>query len=220
MKSKKILKIIGIILLILIVLILIHTIRNFIIIRNLQNKIAKYVDSENYYIKNTTTSENNGVIVQMDYYQKDNKQVVFLERDNNGEKTKISMYNNGERIDTFTETSDTKKVKLNSPSSISVQVVNVLQTDNDWQTFLYSIIAKVKKVELNGKECYRIDSFFSPYYIYGKEKNEAYIEKDTGLLVKQIIDDTIAQREYEFNNVDDSIFVEPDIGQYSLQEDS
>lgn len=219
MKSKKILKIIGIILLILVVLLLIHTIRNFIIIKDLQNKIAQYVNSENHYIKNIT-SENNGIVVKVDYYQKDNKQVVFLERDNNGEKTKISMYNNGERIDTFTETSDTKKVKLNSLSTISVQIVNVLQTDNDWQTFLYSIIAKVRKVELNGKECYRIDNFFSPYYLFGIEKNEAYLEKDTGLLVKQVMDETTTQKEYDFNNVDDSIFVEPDISQYSLQEDN
>ena len=41
MRTKKILKIIGIILIILLVLTLIHTIRNYIIIRNLQNKISK-----------------------------------------------------------------------------------------------------------------------------------------------------------------------------------
>lgn len=218
MKCKKILKIIGIILLILLVLILIHTIRNFIIIKNLQNQIAQYVNSENYYIK-SVTSENNGVIVKTEYYQKDDKQVVLMERDNNGEKTKISMYNNGERINTFTETLDAKSVKLNSPNSIVVQIVNVLQTDNNWQTFLYSIISKVKKVEYNGKECYSIDNFLSPYYMYGTEKNEVYIEKDTGLLLKQTIDDITTQKEYQFNNVDDSIFIEPDISQYTLQED-
>lgn len=219
MKCKKVLKIVGIILLILIILILIHTIRNFIIIRNLQNQIAEYTNSKNYYIK-SIANENNGVVVKIEYYQKDNKQVVFLERDNNGEKTKISMYNNGETINTFTETSDAKTVKLNSPSSIQVQVVNVLYTDNNWQTFLYSIISKVKKVEYNGKECYSIDNFLSPYYMYGTEKNEAYIEKETGLLLKQTIDNITTQKEYQFNNVDDSIFIEPDISQYTLQENN
>lgn len=219
MKCKKILKIIGIILLLLIVLLLVHTIRNFIIIKNLQNKIAQYTNSENYYIK-SIANQNNGLVVKVEYYQKDNKQVVFLERDNHGEKIKISMYNNGETINTFTETLDTKNVNLNNPGSIHVEVVNVLYTDNDWQTFLYSVISKVKKVEYNCKECYSINNFLSPYYMYGTEENEVYIEKDTGLLLKQTTDDMTTEREYEFNNVEDSIFIEPDISEYTLEENN
>lgn len=217
MKCKKILKTIGIILLILMMLFLIHTIRNFIIIKNLQNKIAQYTNSENYYIK-SIANQNNGLVVEMDYYQKGNKQVVFLERDDNEEKIKISMYNNGETINTFTETLDTKNVNLNNPGSIHVEVVNVLYTDNNWQTFLYSIISKVEKLDYNGKECYSINNFLSPYYMYGTEENEVYIEKDTGLLLKQITDDITTEKEYEFNNVEDSIFIEPDISEYTLQE--
>ena len=47
-------------------------------------------------------------------------------------------------------------------------------------------------------------------------KNEYYINKQTGLLVKSVINDIIAQREYEFDNIDDSIFIEPDINQYTI----
>ena len=43
----------------------------------------------------------------------------------NGE-TKISMYNNGERIDTYTETKDSKTVKLNSSSAMISGIYNVL----------------------------------------------------------------------------------------------
>jgi len=215
MKSKKILKIIGIILLILIILFLIHTIRNFVIIKDLQNKISEYVDSKNHHIKSITT-EDDGTIVQLDYYQKDDKQVVFLQRENKEEKTKTSIYNNGESINTYTETHDTKTVKLNSANSLVVNIANMLETENDWQTLLYSITAKIKNIEINGKECYSIDNLFSPYYMYGSEKNETYLEKDTGLLFKQTINNITSQKEYEFNNVDDSIFTEPNINEYTI----
>ena len=81
-------------------------------------------------------------------------------------------------------------------------------------------MSKVKKVDYNGKECYSINNFLSPYYMYGTENNEVYIEKETGLLLKQTTDDITTEKEYEFNNVEDSIFIEPDISQYTLQENN
>ena len=46
---------------------------------------------------------------------------------------------------------------------------------------------------------------------------KTYIEKDTGLFVKEIQKESSNEKEYEFDNVDDSIFVEPDISQYTLK---
>ena len=56
MSKKNILKIIGIILLIVIAIFVIHTIRNYIIITDLQNKIAKYTSNTNYSIKSISTT--------------------------------------------------------------------------------------------------------------------------------------------------------------------
>ena len=52
------------------------------------------------------------------------------------------------------------------------------------------------------------------------EEQETYIDKDTGLVLKIKAIDIIneIEYEYEFNNVDDEIFVEPDISQYTLIE--
>lgn len=137
-----------------------------------------------------------------------------------GEITKLSMYNNGTRIDTFTETKDSKTVKLNSASSmVGAQIIDVFQTDNLWQTFLYSIPARIKTTKIEEKNCYAIKNYLSPYLLYGTNNTEYYIEKETGLVIKTIIDDTTATREYEFDNVDDQIFVEPDVSQYTLRED-
>ena len=46
---------------------------------------------------------------------------------------------------------------------------------------------------------------------------KTYIEKDTGLLTKSMVAGVTSERSYEFDNVDDSIFVEPDISQYTLK---
>lgn len=130
------------------------------------------------------------------------------------------MYDSGTRIDTFTETKDSKTVKLNSASSmVGAQIIDVFQTDNLWQTFLYSIPARIKTTKIEEKNCYAIKNYLSPYLLYGTNNTEYYIEKETGLVIKTIIDDTTATREYEFDNVDDQIFVEPDVSQYTLRED-
>ena len=214
--KKKILKIIGVILLIVIAIFLIHTIRNYVIISDLQNKISKYANSTNYRTKSVTT-ENDGSVVTMEYYKKDNKEVVFLERMANNEVTKISMYSNGERTDVFTETKDSKVAQLNSGTIMSLGIYNHLENDSKWQTILGCISAKIKSVDYNGKECYIVKEFMSSNSLIS-EGVETYIDKETGLFVKSIDAGIVNEREYEFNTVDDSIFTEPDISQYTLKE--
>ena len=218
MKIKKGLKIIGIIILIIVVLILVHTIRNTIIISDLQNKVEKYSNSNNYHIKAIThISENTTMIINQ--YQKNEKQLLILERIVNDEKVKISYYNTGSRIDMFTETKDEKIAELGKVNEIlGVSSMTPLQTDNLWQTILYSLPTRIKTVKVNDYECYSINDFLSPYNLLGKNKTEYDIEKETGLVRKIVLDEQITTREYEFENVDDSVFEEPDLSQYTLKE--
>ena len=217
MKMKKILMVLGIIIAILVVIVLVHTIRNYMIITDLQNKISQYADSVNYYTKSIATVKDG--TITMEYYRKDNNQVVFLERNLNDTINKIAMYNNGEKTDTFTQTPDTKIAQLNSGTIMSIGIYNHLETENNWQTFLGSMFASVKSTNYNGKDCYIIKGFMSSTSLTF-EGAETYIEKDTGLFIKDIEGETITEKEYEFDNVDDSIFVEPDISQYTLKSDS
>ncbi len=214
--KKKIFKIIGIILLIVIALFLIHTFRNYVIISDLQNKIAKYVNSTNYRTK-SVTSESDGTIITMDYYKKDNKEVVFMERNLNGEISKISIYNNGERKDTFYDNKEGKTVQLGTDNFMSINIYNFLETDNNWQTLFGSICSNIKSTNCDGKDCYIIKGFLSSMTL-SSTSVETYIEKDTGLYFKTVDGENISTREYEFDKVDDSIFVEPDIGLYTIKE--
>ena len=218
MKMKKILKILGIIIAILIMLVLMHTIRNYMIITDLQNKISQYSSSTNYHSKYVTT-EDSGVIVTMDYYKKDNNEVVFLERNLNGETTKISMYTNGGKTNVFTDTKDKKMVQLDTETKIWINIFNQLETTSKWQTFIGSIGTKIKETNYKGKDCYYISRFVSEGTLTF-EGAAMYIEKDTGLLVKTIEGTTVSEREQEFNNVDDSIFIQPDISQYTVTSNS
>ena len=216
MNKKKILKIIGIVLLIVIVIFLIHTIRNYLIITDLQNKVSQYQNSKNYAIKSVAT-ESNGTTIDLHYYKKDNKEALFLERNLNEDISKISVYNNGERIDTFFDTPEGKIAQLNSGNMMAVNIYNLTETDSKWQTILGSVAAKIKSVDYNGKECYVIKGFLSTYSL-NFEAGETYIDKETGLFVKTIEGERTTERSYTFDNVEDNIFIEPDIGQYTLKE--
>lgn len=77
-------------------------------------------------------------------------------------------------------------------------------------------VAIIRSEKYKDKECYTIDNLLSPYFLVGN-KSQYTIEKDSGLLLKDISDGVTYEREYEFNNVEDSIFEEPDINQYTIQ---
>lgn len=215
--GKKILKVVLLIIVLLIVILIVHTIRNYVIVTDLQDKILQYQESTNYHIKSVANADNGGTITTMDYYKKDNKQVVFMERNFNGEILKLSMYDNGERVDTFIETQDEKVAQLDRGDLMSVNIYNYLETDNTWQTILGCITARIKSTNYNGKECYSIKGFMSPLFL-STEGAETYIDKETGLFVKTTEAEIVNEREYEFNNVDDSVFAEPDLSKYTLKE--
>lgn len=220
MNKKKFFKTIGILVFIIVILMLLYVIRNTIIVTKLQKNIKEYTSKTNFSIKVTNlTSETSKMTVN--YYKKHNKEAVILERIVDGNLVKMSFYNNGERRDLFIETNDKKTVQVNTKNQLlGLNITDSLQTDNLWQTILYSSIARIKTENVNGKECYKVSNFYSPYWMYGENITEFYIEKDTGLLIKTVIDDEVAVREYSFDDVEDSAFVEPNIGLYTVVEEN
>lgn len=228
-KSKKVWKIILMIVIIIIVLFLIHTTRNLIIISKLHSKTAEYTESTNFHVKMIVQDSNGNA--EINYYRKDNRIAHKFERNMNGKMSKLLVYDNGSRIDIFTETEDEKIAKLDSNATlVESGVYSLLKTDNMWQAFVYSAMSRIKSVKYNDKDCYSITSKISLESAYDVDKKEEiicmiindtsreiYIDKDTGLNVKRVTNEETVEKEYEFNNVDDSVFVEPDISQYELK---
>ena len=197
------------------VFLIVHTIRNYVIITELQDKIAEYNNSINYHIKSFAT-ETNGTIVKMDYYKKDNKQVVFIERERDSELTKISMYDNGERTDTFTETKESKIAQLNNGKIMPLVISNYLENDSKWQTFFGCVNARIKSVEYNEKECYVVKNFMSLTSL-SYEDTEVYIDKETGISLYIKNENEEGKNQYEANSVNDIDVQKPDISEYTKQ---
>ncbi len=216
MNKKRVIKIFILIIVILLVAILIHTVRNYSIIKGLQKSIEPYLSSNNYHIKSISTEEDDTKVI-IDYYKKNGKEVLIFEKNTNGDINKTTTYINENRTDIFYETENEKEVELDTEAMLMINLSNGLETENDFQTFIGSIMAQIRKIEYNGKQCYAITNFLSIPFLNGTSNDEKYIEKETGLYVKGMINSTTVERIYEFDNVDDSIFIEPDISQYNIK---
>ena len=210
---KKVLKIIGIIILVFILILLIHTIRNYIIVSKLTDKISVYKDIKNYNAKFVNTDKS-GTITVMDYYKKDNKQVNFLERNYNGSITKLSFYNNGETVNLYAEDAEHKTVEKNSEGFMAIMIFNEIEFDkesNFFTNFLITSTAIITSEKCEGQDCYKFRNIFNLY-----NGDTYYINKNSGLTVKSINNDFTVVKEYKFDCVEDSIFTEPDINEYEL----
>lgn len=215
MNKKRILKILGLLLLIIIIILCAHTTRNYIIVTKLQKNIAKYTQSTNFHIE-IIQDTNNGKKITTNYYTKDGKKVVAIETTTDTETNKMTMYDNIERRCTYWDTANEKKAQIFKEDEeffIEVQIFNNLDNDTTFQKIISCALAKIK----SSGDLYIINHYTSPTTLSGVKKDEIYIEKDTGLLVKQIIDDETFLKKYEFDNVKDEIFVEPDINLYTIQ---
>lgn len=216
---KKILKTILIILLVLFVLFLLHSFRNFMIIRKLQKSIEPYLSSTNYHL-HSINSQDNGDSIVMDYYKKGSKETSIIERVSEKNPAKISTYKDDESVTTYIDTPSEKYVTPNRNIVLSINIYNWCESDNNWQTFLISAFCNIRTSKYNEKDCYIISNFFSPYFLYDSfDSNLLYVEKDTGLLLKTQVGSMVSERSYEFNTVDDSFFVQPNINEYTLKED-
>lgn len=211
MSKKKIVLSIVILLLVMVMLFMAITFRKFMIVKDLQNKIAMKAQDPNFYRKAVTTGENSEIVTEG--YRKGDKKFVTIKRTMNGEELKVSLYDNGTTINVYTETADKKTVKPNGSSELVFDLSNRLETFNDCHTFICCIKAKISTTTYDGKECYIIKNFEEPNI---NEENEFYIEKETGLILKSTIMNQTSVMEYKFDNVTDEIFTEPDMSLYEL----
>jgi len=219
-KKLKMLKIILLIISILIVVFLGFTVRKMIIIKDLNEKVSKYVNMDNRYEKIINDSNSSTSIVE--YYTKGDNAVLFLNSMPNkstGEKRTLTNYFKGEKTNTYIESDGNKIAILNSnglPSKI--MIVTLDYGNNLWNLFQTALSTSIKSIEYKGKECYILK--ISNY-------SEIYIEKDTGLRIKAkegiVVDQNgnesvmMIEYYYEFGTVTDDIFIEPDINEYKIQ---
>ncbi len=208
MEKKKVIKIILLVITILAIIIIGLTVRKIIIIKELDSKIPKYINSNNYYVKVT----NNDKTI-LEYYCKGKKSLMFYKIE--GETSEICKFYDGEEERTYVinsgEAKAFRKEKIDTVAKIHVSTLTS-GNNNLAEMLNVSFMHTIKDAKLNGKNCYLVNGV-----IY---KN-TYIDKETGLIMKadsgflkskdgakkQIINTYT----YEFNNVTDEDLKEPEI---------
>jgi len=222
MNKRKILITILLIAIIAILAFLAFMIREMITLKNLNKKVAQSVNNNEHYEKIINNSGNTTTITE--YYCKGDNAVLFLNTTLNstGETRKLTNYFKGDKVNSYIESGEDKIALLNTngiPSKVMIRQVD--SGNNLWELFLISLATSIRSEECNGKDCYVLSL---------GENSKTYIDKETGLTLKAIegtvVDENgnesvqTMQYHYEFDNVDDNIFVEPDISKYKIQENN
>lgn len=211
LKNKKITMAILLIIIAIIALFLGLTIRKFIILKEISKKASQYDNITNYYEKVLDSSG-----MDIEYFCKENKSKKIITDYKEGTR-KLTMYNNGKEVNTYViEPNGIKVASLGSNISFSEPNILGFRFDgNFWHWVKLVINSNISITELNGKEC---------YYINGGLLTNTYIEKETGLILKMqngIRSDgsepIILEYYYEFGNVTDDDFIEPNILEYTIQ---
>lgn len=214
--SKK--RILGIVILIILAVFLGVLVRRMIIINSLNSKLSKYLNNNNHYEKIINNTRQTETIIE--YYCKGDKAVSFITTTNkeNGSKKKLTQYFKGEITDSFIEAENNKVAMLNRTESLGKVSLTSIGYSNFGELIYTALVTPVSTVGFNDIDCYFLNSQIA---------RNCFVEKETGLILKASggfeIDNNgekyndIVEYEYDFNNVDDNIFIEPDISDYQIK---
>lgn len=223
MDKKKILKICLIMIVLIIAILLFCMIRNYTIAKNIINEnVDKAINSESIYAK-TTIKEGENIRETFDNYKKENKELTVNKMNNeDGTQSIISTYIDGKNSTTYYENKEGKFVQqkqiqeLAKPTEEDARAS--LEKESKIATFFAGAFTPFKSVNIDGKDCYLVQKSSLPIFedmLNDDAKDRRiYIDKETYMIVKTVADDVITEYEYEFNNVDDNIFIQPDINEY------
>lgn len=143
---------------------------------------------------------------------------VFIEADRN--KT-LSIYK---------EIAAKRTTDVNAAPTTHTVLPNYAHSMSLIERIITALNTNIKSTSIDGKECYELSGLHSPIFLYRENTKSMslYIEKDTGLpikLVEKIEEDGIEKEyltEYEikFDIVTEEDLAEPDISEYTVQENN
>lgn len=226
-KKMKVWKKFLIIILIIVALFVIITVRKMIIIKNLQSKMEKYDSVDNYYAR---IYQYQGTNLQINTtYKKNNTSLSKVKSLSENSNRSLIAYNDDNVSHIYFDVPGSKIAILDGngiPGPIQIQ--NELETQNLWQLMVRAIKSSIKTEECNGKECYKIQVGCFDILCFDKHENTVvYFDKDTGLKAREFngsVGDgenkinTVSDYYYEFDVVKDEDLKEPDISEYTIQE--
>ena len=197
---KKVLIVIGII----VIILLIAIIRKFVILSHLENISKSRINSNNYYVETYSLQGNCMQIAKS--YNKENTYLTVLETisKNTGQKNQLTVYDNGAETISIIQTEQEKIALLGGPAVGGKISVNAYATYGQgfWSKFQLAMLSTITTEKINNKECYLVES------VFGWKR---WIDKETGLTVREYTNGDITDFYYEFDVVENSDIQKPDI---------
>lgn len=206
-KKMKLWKKILIGVLIVIAIFLIFVTRRFIIITNLDNiskeyanktnyiEIVSYAQGSNAYIR-TLYNKNGNILSEM-------KIIGKISNQPNIYTTTFTSYINGNDKISIVQRGEEKKVEdgFEVGNNLVKCAYNYWKYDNLIYHLINAITSRITTTEYNNKKCYRIET----------NGIILWIDKDTGLICREINGFGVAEFNYEFDVVKDDDIVKPSV---------
>lgn len=211
-KKMKLWKKILIIVLILCVILIIFIARKFVIITNLVNESKEYVDKTNYFA--VVQSLQNGSVNILKSYNKDGNYLTTMQvygKDIQDERG-LTVYKKDSELIGIIQSGE-EKIALLDGNVVGgdVQVVNTLSIISDnMQKIQFAIMSRITTDKYNNIECYLIEL----------NNWKMWIDKETGLILREINGGIVSERFYEFDIVEDKDISKPDTSECKIPENN
>lgn len=186
--------------------------RRTAIMVSLSNKAKNAILSDNYYAR-LQSYQGNTLVITESYNKGDNYCTTMNYYSNQYQDRKLIFYKNGEEKIVVSEY-EGEKYQLDAEHMIDGKIGPVTYVSEGFFANLqYALLVGIRTTYCNGKEC----------YVLLGDGYERYIDKETGLAVRTIEKSTkeynretdwVVDYEYQFNTVEDSHLVKPDVSQY------
>jgi len=208
-KKMKLWKKILIIFIALVIILIIFVLRKYIIITNLIN-VSKEYESKTNYIVDVYSLQENGVTMIKSYRKADDYLSTYKYFNNNTEDREFIVYNKDNEKIGIIQSGETKIALLNGSVVGGETSVNTFNIFAEPITKLQlSIIAKIKSEKVNNKECYLLEL---------SDDYRIWVEKETGIIIKEMQSNNTTNRKYTFDIVTDENIQKPDISDCKIQE--
>lgn len=212
MKNKKnIYKILLIFIVVVFIILFFSIFRKFIILSHLENISKDIAESDNYYVKTYALKENS--IEIMKSYNKDAMYLSILETmDKNTDKQgKLTVYDDGKEKISIIEINKEKTAILGDKVVGGKIGINAYATYGKgfWSKLQLAILSNISTEYIGNKECYVVKS------IYGWQN---WIDKETGLIIRECTNGDITDFDYKFDVVQDEEITKPDMSDCVIQD--
>ena len=232
-KYKKRLFLFKLIIISILIIFITITARKMIIISNISSKSEETAKSNNYH--SIEYKYNYGTYEKIEKFKLEDKVKLILSSidDENYQtitiytKEKVSEDEYGTRYisNIYVNSNENNTAYLNQNIGILVEMQDVLHTDNLWDLLRNSLTCSISTTKVNGKNCYFISNFNGIYNYY---PSGVYIDKELGIPVSAVASEyensegtkqyeEPREFKYEFNNVKESDFVEPNIANFEIK---